>query len=48
MCRFMVLMKKNSVYVSRPCQNRGKCIDDVNSYTSVCDPGYLVVIWYRK
>ena len=26
--------------VSSPCQNGGTCIDDVNSYTCLCAPGY--------
>ena len=25
---------------SSPCQNGGTCIDDVNSYTCLCAPGY--------
>ena len=26
---------------SQPCLNGGQCIDDVNSYTCQCQPGYL-------
>ena len=26
---------------SSPCQNGGTCIDEVNYYTCICNPGYI-------